>query len=641
MDKKTIEKIINRFNVEEISKLLDNDSEINIANLKLNDFLVDVRGNNKYADKIELLKTHTKTDKALKYIQELIMINKIFAECNKLQQQINLIAPKQVLPLILHWGSYFIDKYKTSKAEQVLKENNSDVVVAYEKNAEMTIKAIKSLLYNEKIFSNNRFIYKFKSNKIFCGLKKQKLIVNYITNSYFASHWFEKYEYWKKGIYGININNDFELELKIIDKPLLESNTNPYIKERINSVQYEAKAIAEYCFIKYFINPNFKKEYLEFISQRVLDKHFYCECENLVIENVKIKHWIKAYFALYKISQSDVDKKIPQSFISAFILDHIKCKTRKGWIKIFEKNGIPLQSAEIIFDRLVFNKDATDLYDYPFIPVGNRFLVSRTVSKFIHPAMSTISRFNRKDINISIKGRNFENNLYNFFDMIKIPYIKLHNKVNGCEYECDAVFYMDNTFVFCECKSRTGYNIETRNSEKYTDDANQLKRISNFYMQNMDLVFDGFETKGIKIKDKKFYKTKKIVIHSGSVDGVIRKDDVYIMDFNNFIIPFDRGNIFKEYINTTKIKKVFQGNVNIYKLFKFYDYDFCVYDYRNKIIYKNNELKLGDMKIKIEDYHISDFFNKDLVENENRIQMESLLIEAGMPDEIIKEVIDR
>ena len=217
----------------------------------------------------------------------------------------------------------------------------------------------------------------------------------------------------------------------------------------------------------------------------------------------------------------------------------------------------------------------------------------------------------------------------------------MHNKVNGNEYECDAIFYLDNTFVFCECKSRTGHEQETIDSVKYTEDANQLNRISKFYKLNMNLVFDAFEKKGIRMKDKKFYNTKNIVIHSGSVDGVIYKDDVYIMDFDNFIIPFDRGSIFEDYINDKRLKKVFEGNISIYKLFKFYDYDFCVYDYRNKIIYKDNEIQLGNMKLYIEDYHLSDFFNEELIQCENKIHLKNLLIHKGIPEIKINEILNK
>jgi len=440
---------------------------------------------------------------------------------------------------------------------------------------------------------------------------------------------------------GYQIINDKTFKLFIIDKSTIAKTENPYIKEKIGRIQYECKFMKEYSFYKKMKDPCADLDIMEFISQKVLDKHLYCQSEDVLIQNVKVKYWLKAYFIIYKISQFDIDKILSRSFILGFILDRMRCKTKEKWIKIFVKNGIPFDSAKIIFEHLIFKKSSTDLYDYPFIPINNKYMISRTISKLIHPAQSLISRFNSKDINIDIKGRNFEQNLYNFLDMAEIPFVNIHNKINGNEYECDAIFYLDNTFVFCECKSRTGHELESVDSEKYDNDANQLNRISKFYKENMKFVFEAFESKGIKIKDKKFYDVKNIVIHSGPVDGVIIKNNVYIMDFDNFIIPFDRGSVFEDYINVNRLKNVFEGDVTIYKLFKFYNYNFYVYDYRNQIIYSDNEMKLGDISIYLEDYHIKDFFNESLTEKETKIHIKNFLRLNGASETKIKELIDK
>ena len=642
MNKKDIQKIINDFNVNEICRLLDECFDDCIKDFKLNDFLVDIRGTNKYCEKLKLIENSIKTNKAIKYIRDLKIINKIFAECTKLQNQINQVPPNQVLPLMFYYGSKNIDAYMSDTASKVFKTNNADKVVSYERSVDMTIKAIKSLMYNDKLYDGTKFIHDFDSLKIvFSRGKYQKCIIDYIRNSFLASQWFEKYEFWKKGIYDISVINEDEIRLNITDKSLIEKEMNPYIKDRIYQCQYESSVIVEHNLNNYSSNSKKDLRVFEFISKKVIHKHFYCNCDNMLIKNVKIKYWIRAYFTLFNISQLDVDKIVPTLSISAFILDNIRCKTKKKWIKIFIKNGIPLESAAIIFDNLVFNKKSTDLYDYPFIPVHKKYLLSRTISKWIHPAEVLISRFNSQDIDVSIKGKNFEKCLYEFFDYVRIPYVKLHNKVNGVEYECDAVFYLDNTFVFCECKSRTGHKLETSDSKKYIEDASQLNRIAEFYKQNMTLVFEEFSKKGVKIKDKKFYKTQNVVIHSGTVDGVLQIDKVYIMDFNTFLIPFDRGSFFEDYINDNKVKKVFEGDITIHKLFKFYNYDFCIYDYRKRLVYGDNNIELGEMKISVEDFYLSNFFNEDLSARENMIQTKNMLRHCGIAENRINEIVKK
>lgn len=640
MNRKTADKIMNRLDVNEICGLLDNDSAVNIPQIKLYDFLIDVRGTNKYSEIISILKRELKTQNALTYINEIEVINQIFSECAKLQNAINLVPPKLILPLMLYWSSLNIDEYKSAKAQKFFKERNSDVIGSYEKHAEMTIQAIKSLIYNEKVYDGSKFIYKFHSScLVYSKTKYQKCIMKYIEDSYIVSYWLEKYNYWKKGIYGLNILDKNNLKLVIIDKSSIEKNTNPYIKERICRIQYESGAINEYHFLKQIKNLDTNLDFMEFISQKVMDKHFYCESGDLVVQNVKIKDWLKAYYLICKISKNDIDKVLPISFLSSLFLDNMRCKTKKRWIKILTRSGIPSKSAEIIFEHLIFKKGATDLYDYPFIPVNNKFMISRTVSKWIHPARSLISRFNSKDINIDIKGHNFERNLYTFLNLAQVPSVSLHNKVNGQEYECDAVFYLDNTFVFCECKSRTGHELETIDSEQYVNDANQLNRISKFYRENMNLVFEAFETKGVKIKDKKFYNVKNIVIHSAPVDGVIIKENVYIMDFDNFLFPFDRGSIFEDYVNVKRLKNVFEGKVTIYKLFKFYDYNFRIYNYSNMIEYLDNEIQLGDFHIYLDEYHIKNYY-EDIAKKENDIHIKNILRSNGVPESRIKKLFE-
>lgn len=638
MNRKTVDKILSRLDINEICGILDNNAEVNIPQLKLYDFLIDVRGINKYSEIISILKRELKTEHALTYVNEIEVINQIFSECAKLQNAINLVPPKLILPLMLYWGSLNIDEYKSDKAQEFFKERNSDVVSSYEKHAEMTIQAIKSLLYNEKVYDDSKFIYKFHSSSIvYSKTKYKKCILKYIEDSYKVSHWLERYNYWKKGIYGLNILDKNNLKLVIIDKGSIEKNNNPYIKERICRIQYESRAIYEYYDLNHIKNPDTDLGFMEFISQKAMDKHFCCESGDLIVKNVKIKDWIKAYFILYKLSQNDIDKILPRSFVSGLFLDHKRCKTKKSWIKILSTNGIPIQSAEIIFEHLIFKKGATDLYDYPFIPVNNKYMISRTVSKLIHPARSLISRFNSRDINIDIKGHNFEKNLYTVFNLAKVPFVNMHNKVNGKEYECDAIFYLDNTFVFCECKSRTGHELETVDSEKYINDANQLNRISQFYRENMHLVFDAFESKGVKIKDKKFYSIKNIVIHSAPVDGVIIKDNVYIMDFDNFLFPFDRGSVFEDYINVKRLKNVFEGEVTIYKLFKFYDYNFHIYNYTNQIEYVDYEMQLGDLHIYLNEYYIKNY-SEEIIKKEYDIHMKNRLRNNGVPELKIKEL---
>lgn len=632
MDKKDLDKLMKIADTEECL--------LSIDQLKQKDFLIDFRGKNQHEKFINEIKETAKNNHVISYINEIISINAVFIECKKLQDEINKIPSKRILSLMLYWGSVFIDEGKSQKAYEEYKKYNADKTMSYEKGAELVITAIKSLIYNEKVYDGKKFKYLPRGRYLTTRYKYQKIVTDYIQNSINVSLWFEKYNLWKKNYISIEFKKDNTVEIKITNKEKLCEAQYPVLKEKINRGQYESQAISEYCFSKDFIKKPIQMDILEFISHKVMDKHFYCDSKDLLVNEVKIVDWIKAYFVLMQLSKNDIDKIVPFSFLFRFILDKTRCKSKKAWIKIFIKNGIDQRSAEIIFDHLIFKKTSTDLYDFPFIPVENKYTISRTVSKWIHPAQSLISRFNSRDINVDVKGKNFEDNLINFLKMVNVPYVKLHYKVDTQEYECDAVLYLDNTFIFCECKSRTGHELESCNSPKYLEDANQLKRISEFYKNNMSLVFKAFEDKQIKIASKKFYSIKNIVIHSRAVDGVLKLDDVYVMDFDSFIMPFDRGSIWEDYVMDRKLKKIFEGDATIYKMFKFYDTPFYVYNYRDCIEFHKHDLKIGKFNFNIEDSIVKEIFNQDFFRKENNIHMKHLLEYNNIPKDVINKILN-
>ncbi len=111
------------------------------------------------------------------------------------------------------------------------------------------------------------------------------------------------------------------------------------------------------------------------------------------------------------------------------------------------------------------------------------------------------------------------------------------------------------------------------------------------------------------------------------------------MDFDTFIMPFDRRYIFNEYVKKNNLKKVFEGEVTIYKLFKFYDSDFCIYNYRDKIEFKDHQMTLGKFNFKIEDFHAVDFFSSELIKNEITIQTKNVFRQKGYDENFINMLI--
>lgn len=640
MDSKLIKLFLKENNLIKLNETIsEGDVRKNIEQLKQMDFLIDFRGDDKFQTTIdEIIKTSASKD-IKDYATEINIINNIFKESRSLQDKINLIPPKKVLALVLYWGSKILGDCKSTKMQKYYRNNNVDMVLAYDKRGDRVAVAVKSLLHNSQIYDGKEFKYRPRSAYIASTRwKHHKIVIDYIEDSFKVSAWMEKYNLWKESCISIEKIDDENICLKIIDQEKIYKKVYPIIKDRINQAQYEGQAIAEYLFQTKIQKKKLILDIYDYIFQRVMDKHFCCFSENLLVENVKISDWLRAYSFIQRISEYDVDKIYPFSFLNNIILDFARFKSKSQWIKLFVRNGINCESAEIIFNHLIFNKKSTDLYDYPFIPVKNKYTIMRTLTKGLHPARVLISRFNSRDINIDVKGKNFENNLIKFFESINLPYVKLHNKKDGQEYECDVVFYIDKTFVFCECKNRTGHNLDPCYSEKYTEDAEQLKRISDFYSQHMELVFKAFEDKKIRI-NKKSYDIKNIVIHLRAVDGIIKHNGVYIMDLDSFIIPFDRGFIWEDYIKDKKIKDVFEGEISINKLFKFYNSEFYVYNYRAFIEYFDHSIGLGKFKLRIEDYKTKEIFTEDFFEKEKKNHMKNIFLQNGIPKEKINNLL--
>ena len=309
-----------------------------------------------------------------------------------------------------------------------------------------------------------------------------------------------------------------------------------------------------------------------------------------------------------KLCQSLYEKAKNNLFI-LLTSKYIPIQTKKYWHDFLQKNNISNKNVTKIFEYLTFSQNSTDVYDYPFIKVRKKYFLNVAILKDMMPAKAIISRFSRNDVNIDFKGKNFEIYLRNILNQIKIPCVNLHNKINGEEYECDLVFFINNTLVFCECKHRNQYKPHEYNYNDYKEDFNQIERITDFYVKNLNLVQDAFIKNGYDLKIKKPH-IKKLVIYSRAVDGIIKENKIIGLDFVKFITPFKRGGI-QNFI-PEKLQYIFSGEVSIDKIYKYYEADYDFYQYKNKFVFKTEEYSLGNYKISNETIENNEIFSKDL-----------------------------
>ena len=154
----------------------------------------------------------------------------------------------------------------------------------------------------------------------------------------------------------------------------------------------------------------------------------------------------------------------------------------------------------------------------------------------------------------------------------------------------------------------------------------------------MKFVFEQFAVNNYDLPQYRRYETKNVVIHSRPVDGVAIIEDVYVMDFNNFILPFDRGIFWKEYVKDPDLKYIFQGRITINKMFDFYNSKFYLYNYRDCILDYKKIQKVGDIKIEIEDFIIKEVYNDEFLNHEKRCVNTLALMRRGLSIEKAEEM---
>lgn len=154
--KQKFNNIINKYSLDKDEKLflddffcLCNCVNVNerIPLFKRIEFLIDRRGENKYDAVIETLKKVFKDKDTLEYIDEVEIINSIFVESKKLQDEIKKVKPeKRLAAMLLSASMVYHDKKN-------IPSNYRD------KHIDLVNKTIKSLVFDNEIYQEDAFLY--------------------------------------------------------------------------------------------------------------------------------------------------------------------------------------------------------------------------------------------------------------------------------------------------------------------------------------------------------------------------------------------------------------------------------------------------------------------------------------------------
>lgn len=516
------------------------------------------------------------------YLNEVIIINKLFKECNRLQKKINSISPDKRMSALL-------------VAAQIMRsatKNSKNSALYYDKVINCINSGFKGLIYDTEIFNDNEFIYGEKDYFPFPFFDHSLKIANeYVRNSINSVYFEIEYNEWKNGYRSFNRKYN-KITSSISDKSI-DFSYKTAIKDNVISHLFNL-----YFMISQGAEDDFLNDFDNFYeySKFILERKFFCNCSNVKIHNIPISDWLKSYFALKKyISTQDFKYKYEKVSLFKYGIKNKLSKSKKEWIDILVEFGVSKVFANTLFDFMTFKQKSVDLFDDPFVPCCGKYFVIPWLIEEMEPGLVLLSKLADKK-GIDFKGYSFENYILESLKYLEIPAIKLEHKEKGTPYQCDVAFLIDDTLFLCECKNRGSTKINDLLFDEIDDDVQQIGRIADFYSTNPNIVKNCFHRFGYK--NINYDNIQKIVIYSKVTHGTINKNGTLIMDIYKFLQPLGRDEM-TDYLakKYPEIKDCLTNNITSEKIIKYYKYDVHFSDYSNLFQWNSTYYKLGKHKI--------------------------------------------
>jgi hypothetical protein len=183
---------------------------------------------------------------------------------------------------------------------------------------------------------------------------------------------------------------------------------------------------------------------------------------------LRLVEWVRGYSALMLLAR---DAKVDDLV-----------RTPSGWQDYLATFGLPAAASEVLISRLTFGRSSRDLFDHPFIKLGDGgyrlfALALRTLSVPI-VVLSTLSHLS---VQLKRKGKSFEKSVRETFEKAGINSYAFKAKRGTEEYEYDAVVPWGDYLFVIECKNRSlpfGSPIQMRYFDLQTqDNIRQVHRL--------------------------------------------------------------------------------------------------------------------------------------------------------------------
>lgn len=183
---------------------------------------------------------------------------------------------------------------------------------------------------------------------------------------------------------------------------------------------------------------------------------------------LRLIEWVRGYCALMLLAR---DTK-PGALV----------RTRAGWQDYLASYGLAAAASESLISRLTFRRSSRDLFDHPFIKLGDgRYRLFATALRALSVPIVVLSTLSQMSIQLKRKGPAFEDATRETFEKAGIKTYSFKAKRGDEEYEYDAVVPWGDYLFVIECKNRSlpfGSRVQMRYFDLETrDNIRQMHRL--------------------------------------------------------------------------------------------------------------------------------------------------------------------
>lgn len=579
------------------------------ATLKKEEIFVDRSGRRLFEQYISELRATCPL--AIEYCDELEIVNLLFVQERDMQQVLQSAPKNRRLSNILYClNREYLHTLKKFKSLKPQRDGIQDSGITLDVMAILFNSTFKSLLYDKEICNGESFFYNsFNYTNDFSKLNECN---KYIEFSALTNVWNVLYKDWKQGFVKIFKQGDkvFARYLKTTRLDWFKlSKAKQQIYDYIKQVDVGNVAMISPQCISGELN-----KFDELIAWGVIKDYLHINDLDTLVDDIPVRYWIKTYVALIRYSRkANFINKIDNLYLVRYFLSkQFFVKNKKDWLSFLINNGVPDQYAGKIFECLTYNRSSSDLYDFPFVNVKNKYMIVTSLLHVAHPGILLKSRFRQNDFNVSDKGRSFERELFALLAQRNIPVIQISRKQDKEEYECDLVFLLEDTLFLCECKDNGDKCIYNNTTDFYRKDFQQAKRIFDFFEKHLDEIKIEFANRNVKIG--KIKRVDKLLIYNTVFHSIIEEKGIKIVDSERFISFFRRSDLDK------RVCQLYKGpceclfdKVTRAKFIKYLKSNFVVCGYDKIIRIDNERFEFGTLSLDVEIERCNDIDHEEIV----------------------------